>query len=211
MANTNIHIQQLIAQGEHEQLDFKFEISDSKKIARSIAAFANTHGGRLLVGVKDNGVIAGIRSDEEVFMLQAAAEMYCKPVVSLQFTEWQIEGKRILEVRIRPQKEALIYAPDKNNMEKVFVRVKDENILANGMYIKAWQQKKEGRLVNISYTEVEKQCLTIIKENQAINWSQIRKKLQLKPFELNKILLDFLLIDIIVLQITEKGYFYKLK
>lgn len=46
-------------------LDFKFEISDSKKIARSLVAFANTDGGRLLIGVKDNGVISGIRSEEE--------------------------------------------------------------------------------------------------------------------------------------------------
>jgi len=53
------HIQNLISEGEHQMLDFKFEISDSRRIARSLAAFANTDGGRLLVGVKDNGAIAG--------------------------------------------------------------------------------------------------------------------------------------------------------
>jgi len=49
------YIKNLIEEGEHQQLDFKYEISDSKKIARSLVAFANTDGGRLLVGVKDNG------------------------------------------------------------------------------------------------------------------------------------------------------------
>ena len=44
-------IEELIAQGEHQQLDFKFEVSDSKKIARTLSAFANTDGGRLLIGV----------------------------------------------------------------------------------------------------------------------------------------------------------------
>ena len=48
-------IEALIEQGEHQQLDFKFEVSDSKKIARTLSAFANTDGGRLLIGVKDNG------------------------------------------------------------------------------------------------------------------------------------------------------------
>ena len=43
------YIHKLIAQGEHQQQDFKFEISDSKKIARSLAAFSNTDGGKLLV------------------------------------------------------------------------------------------------------------------------------------------------------------------
>lgn len=35
-------IEALIEQGEHQQLDFKFEVSDSKKIARTLSAFANT-------------------------------------------------------------------------------------------------------------------------------------------------------------------------
>ena len=60
------YIHQLVAEGEHDHQDFKFEISDARKIARSISAFANTGGGRLLVGVKDNGKIAGIRSEEEI-------------------------------------------------------------------------------------------------------------------------------------------------
>lgn len=55
------YIQQLIAKGEHVHQDFKFAISDARKIAKSLSAFANTEGGRLLVGVKDNGKIAGIR------------------------------------------------------------------------------------------------------------------------------------------------------
>ena len=46
------HITKLIAEGEHQQLDFKFEISDAHKIARTLVAFANTGGGRLLVDRK---------------------------------------------------------------------------------------------------------------------------------------------------------------
>jgi predicted HTH transcriptional regulator len=74
------HIRRLIEQGEHQCLDFKFEISDARKIARSISAFANSNGGVLLIGVKDNGKIAGAQSEEEIYMAEAAAQMYCKPV-----------------------------------------------------------------------------------------------------------------------------------
>ena len=73
------YIQKLIKEGEHQMLDFKFEISDSKKIARTLVAFANTDGGRLLIGVKDNGNISGIRSEEEKYMIQTAAESFCQP------------------------------------------------------------------------------------------------------------------------------------
>ena len=38
------YIRRLIEQGEHENQDFKFAISDARKIARSISAFANNSG-----------------------------------------------------------------------------------------------------------------------------------------------------------------------
>ena len=76
------YIHALIAEGEHQQQDFKFEISDARKIAKTLSAFSNTDGGRLLIGVKDNGKIAGVRSDEEQYMIEAAARLYCRPEVS---------------------------------------------------------------------------------------------------------------------------------
>ena len=76
------YIQKLASEGEHEHQDFKFEISDARKIARSLSAFANTGGGRLLVGIKDNGKIAGVRSEEEIYMIEAAASMYCQPAMN---------------------------------------------------------------------------------------------------------------------------------
>ena len=89
-------IEELIAQGEHQQLDFKFEVSDSKKIARTLSAFANTDGGRLLIGVKDNGAIAGVRSDEEYYMIEAASKMYTRPEVPFEAKRWDMNGKTVL-------------------------------------------------------------------------------------------------------------------
>ncbi|MDE7145999.1 MAG: putative DNA binding domain-containing protein, partial [Duncaniella sp.] len=73
------YIAKLIEEGEHEHQDFKFAISDARKIARSLSAFANNDGGRLLVGVKDNGVIAGVRNEEDIYVIENAAQMYCEP------------------------------------------------------------------------------------------------------------------------------------
>ena len=57
------YIEKLIKRGEHQTQDFKFEVSDSKKIARTLSAFSNTNGGRLLIGVKDNGVAIFLESE----------------------------------------------------------------------------------------------------------------------------------------------------
>jgi predicted HTH transcriptional regulator len=50
-----MYIKNLIAEGEGQELDFKYHVSSASKIARTLVAFANTDGGRLLIGVKDNG------------------------------------------------------------------------------------------------------------------------------------------------------------
>lgn len=76
---------ELIAQGEHQQQDFKYKIEDAPKLARSVSAFANTDGGRLLIGVRDDGSIHGVRSEEEIFMMHAAACKYCTPVPTIKF------------------------------------------------------------------------------------------------------------------------------
>ena len=149
------HIQNLIQEGEHQMLDFKFEISDSRRIARSLAAFANTDGGRLLVGVKDNGAIAGVRSDEEIHMIQAAAEMYCQPKVDYSTEEWEINGKTVLEVIIPKDKHHKHKAPDSQGNYKIYVRVKDENLVADPILIKVWKADKFSRPAKIAFTDTE--------------------------------------------------------
>ena len=63
------HIQQLIAKGESDILDFKKTISSANKIAKTMSSFANHKGGTLLIGVNDNGTISGVRSEDEKYML----------------------------------------------------------------------------------------------------------------------------------------------
>ncbi|MEW6686768.1 MAG: RNA-binding domain-containing protein [Candidatus Edwardsbacteria bacterium] len=49
----------LIGQGEGYNLEFKESFSDS--LARDICAFANANGGKILLGVADNGEVKGVK------------------------------------------------------------------------------------------------------------------------------------------------------
>ena len=106
------YIHALIAEGEHQQQDFKFEISDARKIAKTLSAFANTDGGKLLIGVKDNGKIAGVRSDEEQYMIEAAAGLYCSPEVNYTMQTYLVEGRSVLVVQIEESDRKPVYAKD---------------------------------------------------------------------------------------------------
>ena len=211
MKRKDRHIQNLISEGEHQQLDFKFEISDSKKIARSLVAFANTDGGRLLVGVKDNGAIAGVRSDEEVHMIQAAAEMYCRPPVKYMTEEWEINGKTVLEVIIPKDEKEKHKAPDGQNNYKVFVRVKDENLVADPILLKVWKYQKNKQFTKVCFLEPETALLPYLTEHPSITLSEF---LELAPIinkrQAENILINFILIGTIKMTMTSQGTYFEL-
>ena len=204
------YIQKLIEEGEHQMQDFKYEISDSRKIARSLAAFANTDGGRLLIGVKDNGNISGIRSEEEKYMIQTAAEMYCKPNVEYEVKEWNINGKTILEVLVHKSKYFKHQAPDHNNIYKVYTRVKDQNIIANRILLKIWKYKNNKQNIKITFTDSERFLLKYLNENNKITVNEFSEKAKISIKEAEKTIVNFTLMNLIKYEITEKVIFFSL-
>ena len=126
-------LDKMIAEGEHLHQDFKYFLSDARKIARSVAAFANTDGGRLLIGVKDNGKVVGIKNEEDIHMIEAAAQVFCKPEVDYEPRIWEDGTRRVLEVWIAPSPRAPHTAPDENGRPTVYIRKADENKVASAV------------------------------------------------------------------------------
>lgn len=204
------HIQRLIAEGEHQQLDFKFEITDARRIARTLTAFANTDGGRLLIGVKDNGAIAGTRSDEEFYMVESAAHMYCKPKVNFLVKEWTINGKRVLEITVPKSSEKPHYAGNKEGKWLVYIRVADQNLLANRVLLKVWKREKSEKGVFLQFTEKEKLLLNYLEENESITLSKFMRISGLSRDRAENILVKFILLKTIQIQFSVQNAFYTL-
>ena len=53
-------IRRLIRQGEDSYTEFKEAMAHPDDLAATIVAFANTDGGRLIVGVSDEGTVTGV-------------------------------------------------------------------------------------------------------------------------------------------------------
>jgi predicted HTH transcriptional regulator len=204
------YIQKLIAEGEHQQLDFKFGITDSRKIARTLAAFANTDGGRLLVGVKDNGAIAGVRTGEEFYMVQAASELYTQPVVKFDVKEWQVEGRTVLEIIIPKSLEMPHSAPDKDGLWKVYIRVKDHNYLANSVWLRVLHHKNTDIGTLVEYREQEKLLLSYLSENERITLSKFSRIAGINRKKAENLFVNFISLSIVQMEFTENGVFYKL-
>ena len=206
----NAYLKQLIAGGEGQQLDFKFEISDSKKIARTLSAFANTDGGTLLVGVKDNGRIAGVRSDEEYYMLEAAASLYCKPEVSFTVRHWHIDGKTVLEARIEKSTRPPQFARSENGKWLAYVRVNDENILAGNILIKVWNRRNRPKGTLIRYSVKEKVLFDYLNENEFITLSMFRRIAGLNMRTATTILVNLIVLGLIDIEYRDKNTVYTL-
>lgn len=204
------HIQKLISEGEHQQLDFKFGITDSKKIARSLSAFANTDGGRLLLGVKDNGAIAGVRSDEEYYMIEAAAQLYCKPEVYFEMKEWEENGRTVMEIIIPKSAEAPHTAPDKEGKYQAYVRVGDQNFPANGVLRKVWKKQKDPKGVYIEYSVAERTLLAYLEVHKRITLSAFRRLSGYSLPRCEHILADFMVLNIIQINYSETGVYFTL-
>lgn len=203
-------LQQLIAGGEGQRLDFKFEISDSKKIARTLSAFANTDGGILLVGVKDNGRIAGVRSDEEYYMLEAAAQLYCKPEVKFTVRQWQVDGKTVLEASIEKSIMPPHYALSGEGKWLAYIRVKDENILANSIMIRVWKRRNRPAGTFVRYSEKEKILFDYLKMNDTITLSMFQRIARINNHTATTILVNLIVLNLISITFRDKMIVYTL-
>ncbi len=206
----NRHIQKLIEQGEHQQLDFKFEISDARKIARTLSAFANTQGGKLLIGVKDNGKIAGVRSEEEYHMLEAAAQMYCRPEMEFAVKKWTILGKTVLEVDIPPLSRKPCLALSENGKWLAYVRVADQNIRANSVLLKVWKKEQRKKGIFIRYSRTEQILLDYLGSKGEIRLSKFCRLGMISKNQAEEILAKLIALGVIQLDLSDQGAVYRL-
>lgn len=200
-----------IAGGENQILDFKFAVNDSRKIARSISAFANTNGGSLLIGVKDNGKLAGIRSDEEIYMAEAAANMFCTPEVSFSSILYKIQNKEILEIEIPALPDVLTLAPDENEKRVAYLRFRDANYVAGSIYERVWNKRHHGEGTHLRVDEYHKAVLELMEIKGVVSLDQVVRDLGLKRGFVASAIERLILLDAADFKLTENGMHYCLK
>ena len=165
------YIHSLIREGEHQQQDFKYRVEDPVKLARSVSAFANTDGGRLLIGVRDDGHISGVRSEEEIYVMHQAAYRYCRPEASIRFDTYHIEGHTVVIATVPPAAKKPIFALEPategtDMRQRAYIRIADENILASPVHLAIWHEEQQARGATFTYGDNEK-CLMAAMSSQS--------------------------------------------
>jgi len=205
-----LKIADLILEGEHTQQDFKYAISDSRKISKSLSAFANTIGGRLLVGIKDNGNVAGVRTDEEYYMIESAAHLYCHPRVEFDTYNWEVNEKTVLQVNVDESKNKPHFVKNKDGSLEAFIRINDENIKAPEEIILLWSKQKQelGSLIRYSYDE--EKLFEYLKSHDSINRKEFQLIAKIKAKEAANTLANLIRFELIYYYYTGSEFRYSL-
>ena len=166
----------LISEGEHQQQDFKYRISDASRLARSVSAFANTDGGRLLIGVSDDGKLSGVHDEEEIYMVHQAAYRYCRPEASIKFDTYHVAApnsvygvhklRTIVVATIPPSDHRPVYAISNDGKSRAYVRVADENIAASPVHLAVWRESQKLQGTMMTYTDSVRKILDALQDQR---------------------------------------------
>lgn len=204
-----MYIKKLIFEGEGATLDFKKTIVNCEKIAKTLVAFANNRGGKLLVGVLDNGTIRGVKSeDEEKYMLTKAGQFFCKPAIEPKFEEIYVEEKLVLVAEIAESNMKPHYALGEDKKWWVYIRVRDKSLLATKIVVDVLKRGNNETGVMIEYSSKEKGLLEYLITHNRITSFEYSKIMNLSRRKAQKILVNLVLAGVIRMHTTEKEEFY---
>ncbi len=211
MDGEGILLEDLIAEGEHENQDFKYRVDEPAKIAKTLCAFANTSGGRLLIGVKDNGAIRGIDPEEEYYIIEAAAQRFCKPEVDFSYKVWYAEkeqDKLVLEIIVdesnnKPHK---ALAPEQKWIP--YMRIADDTLAANRITVGVWKRNQNPVKKPEVLTDKQLDLLRAIYQNESCTISALYRKVSMPRNMLDRLLILFISWNLVKQEINKDNVSY---
>jgi ATP-dependent DNA helicase RecG len=119
-----------IARGENSGLEFKRDDIRPEQLAKEIAAFANVQGGRILLGVEDDGTISGLqRADTQEWVLNVFRDKVHPQIIPF-YEEVAFEQNKRVGVVTVSAGVSKPYIVRHNNREDVYIRLGSRSELA---------------------------------------------------------------------------------
>ena len=193
--------EETIFSGESKNIEYKVSVPDkSEKYLKTIVAFANTQGGRLLIGIDDKThEIVGVDSVNLFQIMDSIANAVsdsCEPQIIPDIEPQTVDGKNIIVVTVEAGKNRPYYLKSKGKEAGTYIRVAGTSRLAYREKIK--ELEMEGARIswdeltcvgyNVTDEATEKLCKDIeafrkkagmtehtVKKEQLINWKILKQ------------------------------------
>ena len=187
--------------GESKNIEYKVSLPDkSEKYMKTIVAFANTQGGKLIVGVDDKThQIVGVENDVLFQLMDGIANAVsdsCVPQIIPDIEPQTVDGKTVIVVTVEAGKNRPYYLKSKGKDNGTYIRVAGTSRQAFPEKIK--ELEMEGARISwdeltcvgypVSEEATEKLCQDIekfrkkagmsehsVKKEQLINWKILKQ------------------------------------
>ena len=204
-------LRKIVRKGEGEDLEFKRKATHPHRIAREVIAFANTNGGKLLVGVDDDKTIYGCKyAGEEAFAITSFLEAHCRPRIPFQLKHININSKREVLVFDIPESRRKPHFLNYENQRQTFVRVADMSITASQEMITVLKNSHKKTGVSIRFGDREKTLFQYLEKFENITLAETQKLLKITRRNASGLLVIMVRAGLLTIHPTEKGDFFRL-
>lgn len=199
----------LVEEGEGQQLEFKLKSNHPNKIVREMVAFANSDGGRLLVGIADDKEVRGLKyPDEDEYVLEKEMLRSIQPALSYSIDKIRLEDGREVLVFDIPTGEKRPYAVidhENPNLRKVYVRVADKSIQASKEVKEILKGLTKGKSLRFAYGDKENMLMKYLGEHRFITVDQFSELAGISRKSASRTLVLLVLTHVLGYQPKESG------
>ncbi|HYI76226.1 MAG TPA: ATP-binding protein [Chryseolinea sp.] len=199
----------LVSQGEGATLEFKRKATFPEKIIREMIAFANTKGGILLIGIGDDGSLAGLKYPEEELHVMTEALKKVRPSLQYNITLVPIaQSRTVIQYEIPESKRKPHYLLDERKIKESFVRVDDKSIKASRELREIVKRGQRMKDIRFHFGEHEKFLMQYLDEKKAITLKEFIALSGLKRLYASRKLILLVLANVLKIIPHEKGDLY---
>lgn len=127
-------LEEQIQQGENKTLELKERLPKNANIAKTIIAFSNTAGGKLIIGVNDQREVVGIGDDSLFEMQDKIASIisdYCSPNIIPEIYGVNIKNKLVLVIEVVRGNLKPYFLKNQGKVDGTHIRIGATNRLAD--------------------------------------------------------------------------------
>lgn len=203
-------LKKLVAEGEGHYTEFKRKAKYPHKILKEFSAFANSDGGKLFLGVADDGTIPGLsQAEEEAFIMDEYLNKYLRPLPNLSVSRVLVFGQKtqVLVYNVFPstQRPVFVMPEIQGEERKAYIRRADESLQASKEMRDILRYRDSGRSFRFEYGIKERLLLSYLEKNTSINLQQMSALAGIDRETASRTLVLLCLCGILDIRPEEKG------
>lgn len=205
-------LNQLVALGEGLHLEFKRRVPKDARIAREVIALANTKGGRILLGVSDDGTVRGVGDvAEEEFVLRRALQAHCRPPAEYTTERVPVADRRdviVVSVPESAQKPHFLVIDGQRSPGTAYLRAGEMSVEASPEAVQLMREEKSARGATFEFGENEMLLMRYLEDYARVTVDQFARMAGISPERASETLVALAKANILRLQADrEEDYF----